>query len=230
MAAARRRSDRYRDRWRSDWAETVIHSQPGENAECPRSILPSVVDPNDDPIELVDSRHREWRDRFDAERDRVRDVLADRGLLARVHRIEHVGSTAVPGLAAKDVVDLDVVVADDAVADVSRAIEAALGGTRLENTDEWHPVFREHEGQRFNVHVFGLASPKWRISVATRDVLRARPALRAEYERVKRDLAADHDDLTAYSRGKSDLVVRLLRVAREADDLTFRFDVPEEPA
>jgi GrpB-like predicted nucleotidyltransferase (UPF0157 family) len=188
-----------------------------------------VVDPNADPIEVVDSRYDEWRERFAAERDRVRGTLAERGRAERVHRIEHVGSTALPGLAADDIVDLDVVVDDDAVPAVSRAIETELGGSRSENSGAWHPVFREHDGQRFNVHVFAASGEKWKVSVATRDVLSARPELRAEYERVKRDLAADHDDLTIYSRGKTEMVAHLLRVAREADDLAFDFTVPEAP-
>lgn len=185
-----------------------------------------MVDPNDDPIELAPSRHALWRERFLAERARVRDALADRGLAGRVERIEHVGSTAVPDLAAKDVVDLDIVVADDAVGAVSRALEADLGGTRMENDAEWHPIFRRHDGVRFNDHVFAASGGKWKVSVATRDVLRARPALREEYERLKRELAAAHDDLAAYSTGKTEFVGRVLDTARADDGLAFAFEVP----
>jgi GrpB-like predicted nucleotidyltransferase (UPF0157 family) len=186
-----------------------------------------MVDPNEDPVKLVAGRHEEWRVAFAAEQERIRDALAAGGLDDRVRRIEHVGSTAVPGLAAKDIVDLDVVVDDGAVADVSRTIVADLGGTRSTNSDRWHPVFREHDGQRFNDHVFGISARKWRVSVATRDVLRARPGLRDEYERLKRDLVEEHDDLESYSRGKTEFVERLLWVAREHDELTFGFTVPE---
>lgn len=186
-----------------------------------------MVDPNDDPIELTPSRHALWCERFLAERDRVRDALAARGLDDRTERIEHVGSTAVPDLAAKDIVDLDIVVADDAVGAVSRALESALGGTRLENSEGWHPIFRRHEGARFNDHVFAASGEKWKVSVATRDVLRARPDLRAEYEELKRELAASHDDLTAYSVGKTEFVGRVLDVARADDGLPFEFEVPD---
>ena len=65
------------------------------------------------------------------------------------------------------------------------------------------------------------------MSVATRDVLRARPDLRGEYERLKRDLAAEHDDLTAYSVGKSAFVARVLTVAREDEHLAFDFEPPD---
>lgn len=185
-----------------------------------------MVDPNADAIELVPSRFEAWHEHFAAERDRIRAALAPRGLTDRIERIEHVGSTAVLGLPAKDIVDLDVVVADDAVAAVSGALESDLGGTRVENSEQWHPVFRAHDGQRINDHVFAASGDGWKVSVATRDVLRARPRKRAEYERLKRELADDHDDLTAYSEGKSEFIGRLLQVAREDDDLVFGFTVP----
>ncbi|TYL38110.1 GrpB family protein [Natronococcus pandeyae] len=185
-----------------------------------------MVDTDDDPIELVPSNHETWSERFTAERDYVLEALSITGLEADCERIEHVGSTAVPNLAAKDIVDLDVVVADGAVSEVSRTLADELGGTRVENSDEWHPVFREHDGQRFNDHVFAASSDGWKHSVITRDVLAARPDLRAEYERLKRELAAEHDDLVAYSEGKTTFVRRVLEVARTDDDLTFDFSVP----
>ncbi|WP_121742525.1 GrpB family protein [Natronorubrum halophilum] len=185
-----------------------------------------MVNANDDPIELVPSRGEAWREQFVAERDRVYDALADASLEAAVERIEHVGSTAVPDLAAKDVVDLDIVVADDAARDVSRTLETELGGTRVENTEGWQPVFRCESGQRFNDHVFALSSDGWKISVATRDVLAADPALRAEYEALKRELAAKHDDLAAYSTEKTAFIERVLEVAETDDGFAFQFAVP----
>lgn len=187
-----------------------------------------MVDPNDDPIELTPSRYETWRTLFENERRRVSASLETNDLGDRVERIEHVGSTAIPELPAKDIVDLDIVVADDAVAAVSETIEAELGGTRLENTAGWQPLFRTHDGQRFNDHVFAAAGRKWKVSVVTREVLCSRPELRREYERLKRGLAHDHDDLTAYSRGKTAFVERVLRVGRDAADLTFDFTVPAE--
>ena len=188
-----------------------------------------MVDIHDDPIELVPSRYAEWRDAFEAERDRIWDVLEDAGLLESVVRIEHVGSTAVPGLAAKDVVDLDVVVADSAVAEVSRALESGLGGTRLENSEAWQPVSRQSAaGQRFNDHVFAVSSDRWKTSVATREGLRAYDDLRREYESLKRELAAETDDLIEYSDGKSALVGRILDRVREDASLSLGFDVPTD--
>jgi GrpB-like predicted nucleotidyltransferase (UPF0157 family) len=186
-----------------------------------------MVNPNDDPIELTTSQYEVWRERFTDERERLDDIVSSNGLDECVERIEHVGSTAVPDLPAKDIVDIGIVVEDSAVADVSRVLEIDLGGTRLENTSGWHPVFRLDDGQRFNDHVFAASGDKWKISVVTREVLRERPELRKEYGQLKRELALENNDLTTYSRGKSAFIGRLLRTGREADDLKFDFAVPQ---
>ncbi|WP_256300109.1 GrpB family protein [Haloarchaeobius salinus] len=185
-----------------------------------------MVDLHDDPIELVDSRHGTWVERYEAERGRVHDALAAAGLDDSIGRVEHVGSTAVLDLAAKDIVDLDVVVADGAVREVARAIVDRLGGTRYDNHDGWNVVPRRHGGQRFNVHVFAESSDGWKVSVVTRDVLRERDDLRAEYESVKRRLAGETDDLGEYSRGKTELVETVLDEARTGE-YDFGFVVPE---
>ncbi|WP_440990005.1 GrpB family protein [Haloarchaeobius baliensis] len=185
-----------------------------------------MVDLKDDPIELVDSRHETWVERYEAERGRLRDALAAAGLSDSIVRVEHVGSTAVPDLAAKDIVDLDVVVTDGTVREVATAIVHRLGGKRYDNHDGWNVVPRRHDGQRFNVHVFGESDDGWKVSVATRDVLRDRDDLREEYESVKRRLADDTDDLGEYSKGKTELVETLLDEAR-TETYEFAFEVPE---
>lgn len=188
-----------------------------------------MVDIYDEPIELVRSRYDEWRERFESERQRVMDVLAGCGLEESVVRVEHVGSTAVPGLAAKNIVDLDVVVSDDAVREVSQAIADELGGARMENTDAWQPVFRlADSGQRFNDHVFVESGDRWKISVATREGLRRYDDLRREYESLKRELAAETDDLTEYSVGKTELVGRVLDRVRDDESLDLNFEVPTD--
>lgn len=186
-----------------------------------------MVDFENEPIELVPSRYEEWRRAFVRERERIESVLAQRTLARSLERIEHVGSSAVPDLAAKDIVDLNVVVSDDRVDEVSDVIVTALGGTRVSNGPDWHPIFREEAGQRFNVHVFAASADEWRISVVTRDVLRSEPGLRSEYESLKRELAGVTDDLETYSRGKIGFLSRLLERARTSDELSYGFEIPE---
>jgi len=189
-----------------------------------------------DPIELVADRHGEWREQFRAERERLRGALAEHDLLDAVVRIDHVGSTAVAGLAAKDVVDVDVVVDDDAIAAVSTAVVDELGGDGHRNSEAWHPVFRRAkseadadagaDGRCVDVHVFARSADGWRASVATREALRADADLREAYERRERELAAETDDLSEYSVGKTDLVRRAVDLARGEGEPSVDFAVP----
>ena len=188
-----------------------------------------MVNPNDDPVELTPSQYEAWQERFTEERDRISESLATSDLKEEVHRIEHIGSTAVPDLAAKDIIDINVVVADDAVAPISRELETTLGGTRLENTASWHPLFRSHEGQRFNDHVFAASGTKWKVSVVTRDVLQKHADLSAEYEQLKRESSLKTDDLTTYSQDKTEFIEHLLQVAENHEDLEFDFEMPTKP-
>lgn len=186
-----------------------------------------MVDVNEDPLELVPSRHDAWVDQFIGERDRLEAVLDQHSLWYAVERIHHVGSTAVPDLASKDIIDLDIVVADDAVFDVARIIETELGGTRAENAPGWQPVFRQDAGQRFNDHVFASSNDGWKVSVVTRDVLRSDRELRREYERLKRQLSREYNDLEAYSVGKTAFMKELLSIARSDDEFDYEFAIPQ---
>ncbi len=139
--------------------------------------------------------------------------------------VEHVGSTAVPGLPAKDVVDLQVTVVDWAAVE---ALEPALssGGFPRRQDVNGDPVrpeldpdpaaWRKHmhlsadPGRAANVHVRVAGSTAARASVAFRDRMCADAQAREDYAALKRRLAERHgDDVDAYSEGKSDLVVRL---------------------
>ena len=184
-----------------------------------------MVNPHDDPIELVEPKYEEWRAQFEAERSRLSSLFERLNVQASVHRVEHVGSTALPQLQAKDIVDIDIIVADEAVSRISSAIESELGGTRHQNSDGWHPIFRQEAGQRFNDHVFGVSDPGWRVSVATKVVLRERPTLRRRYEQVKRREASATDDLVTYGKSKSAVVSELLEAAKESD-IEFAFEIP----
>jgi len=76
------------------------------------------------------------------------------------------------------------------------------------------------------VHVFARSADGWRASVATREALRADADLREAYERRERELAAETDDLTEYSVGKTDLVRRAVDLARGEGEPSVDFAVP----
>jgi GrpB-like predicted nucleotidyltransferase (UPF0157 family) len=146
-----------------------------------------LVEPtvHDDTIHLTDHDER-WGEWFARDADRIRRALGEDAL-----RIEHVGSTAVPGLAAKPVIDIVLVVADSS--DERSYVPAleAEGYTLRVREPAWfeHRLFKGPE-TALNLHVFSAGCPEIDRMVQFRDHLRADEADRELYERTKRDLAA----------------------------------------
>jgi len=137
--------------------------------------------PEPGPVTLVEP-DAAWAARFERERARILAALGD-----RVLAIEHIGSTSVPGLAAKPVVDIDVAVADpeDEAAFVPD-LEAA--GYVLRVRDPGHRMLRTPE-KDVHVHVFARGDEAMAHDLRFRDRLRASPEDRAAYETRKRELA-----------------------------------------
>jgi GrpB-like predicted nucleotidyltransferase (UPF0157 family) len=159
-----------------------------------------------------------WAARGRAMAGRLDELLAP----WRTTPTEHVGSTAVPGLPAKPVLDLQVAVPGFAVtADVLLALAP----------DGWHPVppeldrrpwrrfFVLPDGDRRVAHLHLLLADgdRWRDQLVFRDALRADPRLAADYATTKCALAAAHpDDREAYTAGKGEFVRRV------TDEFAFR--------
>jgi GrpB-like predicted nucleotidyltransferase (UPF0157 family)/ribosomal protein S18 acetylase RimI-like enzyme len=152
-----------------------------------------------------------WPRRFELERARIGAAL---GGVAR--RIEHIGSTAVPGLAAKPIVDALVAVGD--VYD-SSAFEPALvgAGYELRVREPEHRMFRTPE-RDVHVHVWDVRDPEVDRHLAFRDRLRASPDDRERYEQLKRTLAQrDWSDMNHYAEAKRSLVAEILARAAAPD-------------
>lgn len=145
--------------------------------------------------------------------------------------IEHVGSTAVPGLAAKPVIDCDVVVAE---ADVPAASQVLVGlGFRplgeLGIPLRW--AFKEPRRLAgTNTYVIVAGSLSLRNHLAVRDLLRADPVLRAEYAAVKRQVGAVAADIDEYGRGKNAIVQRILEAAGLTDAERAAVDANQVPS
>src|SRR5437667_7478569 len=137
------------------------------------------------PIELVDYDPR-WPELFRREAKRIRAALGDGAL-----RIEHTGSTAVPGLAAKPIVDIVLVVPDSSDEEsYVPALEAAGYVLRIREPDWYeHRCFKGPD-TNVNLHVYSPGCPEIERTVLFRDRLRANRADRELYERTKRELAA----------------------------------------
>ena len=150
-----------------------------------------------------------WPVKFDAERHLLEAILAP--WLAGP--IEHIGSTAIPGLCAKPVIDI---MAPVPSLDASRAaIAAAAAGGYVYfpyKPDVMHwfckpsPEYRTH-----HLHMVPIGSPLWKDRLAFRNALRGNPALAAEYSALKTRLAVEfRQDREAYTDAKTPFVERVL--------------------
>ena len=143
-----------------------------------------------------------WPGLFEAESARIQAALGD-----QVTRVEHVGSTAVPGLGAKPVVDIQVSVRSmlPRSAYVEPLVQLGYRWALDPWTDQHEFFSRDEDGQRgFHIHVCGENSDWERRHLAFRDWLRNHPEDSTAYERLKRDLADRHPrDPYTYTDEKS---------------------------
>jgi GrpB-like predicted nucleotidyltransferase (UPF0157 family) len=150
-----------------------------------------------------------WPDLFGREERRIRKLLGDAAI-----SIDHVGSTSVPGLAAKPIIDIDLVVPDSAdEAGYLPALVAA--GYRLTVREpNWHE-HRMFKGPdtNINLHVFSPGCPETIRHRAFRDWLRGHPVDRDRYAATKRAIAAGTEDIRAYSEAKNEIIDDIYRRA-----------------
>lgn len=164
-----------------------------------------------DPVEVV-PYDPGWPLAFARWRDRLAGALGD-----GARRLEHVGSTAVPGLAAKPVIDIQVSVPD---ADDEDAFRPALErlGLPLRTREPGHRYFRPPPGRprEVQVHVCDAGGEWERIHLLFRDYLRAHPAACEAYAVLKQGLARRfRGDRVAYNEGKSGFILDALEKAEE---------------
>lgn len=150
-----------------------------------------------------------WPERFEAEKRRI---VAALGPVAR--RVDHIGSTSVPGLAAKPIVDIDLSVPDpDDEAAYLPALERA--GYRLRVREPGHRMVRTPELD-VHVHVCAEGSDWERRLLLFRDRLRADEADREAYAALKRGLAGrEWPDMNLYAEAKGPLIAEITARAEE---------------
>ena len=145
-----------------------------------------------------------WPASFEREAQAIRDALGP-----LVTRVDHIGSTSVPGLAAKPVIDIQVSVASLIPREPYAAPLVALGYEHvIDPIDAQHEFFskgyRDESGPRVHIHVCEAGSGWERRHIDFRDQLRADPGDATAYEKLKRELAARHpNDIYSYVEGKS---------------------------
>lgn len=155
-----------------------------------------------------------WADEYERERGRIAAAVGD-----RVQGIEHVGSTAIPGVCAKPVIDIAIAIPTLDTADALAPALAELGydypgdigipGERI--------FGRGSTARTHLVHAVAAGGAEWRHYVEFRDALRVNRTLATEYHSLKVRLAREFpEDCVAYTRAKSEFIDRVLRLADPA--------------
>jgi len=166
-----------------------------------------------DPVIIVDYDPR-WPQRYDAERGQILTAIGP-----WTAAIEHIGSTSVPGLGAKPIIDI--MVAIRSLDDAAHCIEPlrALGY-------RYHPEFEDtlperryfNRGPRddhYHLHMVEPTSGFWERHLLFRDYLRTHRETAQEYERLKRALAAQYrDDRSGYTDAKTEFITTIEQKAR----------------
>jgi len=153
----------------------------------------------------------QWPQLFAREADRIRAALG-----RRAQRIEHTGSTSVPGLAAKPTVDILLAVADSADEDAYVPPLEAAGYSLHIREAAWyeHRMFKASD-RDVNLHVFSNGCSEIDRVLLFRDWLRSNAADRDLYARTKRSLAEkEWKDVDSYANAKTEVIEEIIRRAR----------------
>jgi GrpB-like predicted nucleotidyltransferase (UPF0157 family) len=148
-----------------------------------------------------------WRERYSRLEGEIRDKLGDDAL-----RIEHVGSTAVPGLIAKPIIDIVLVVADSAQEEAYVPVLASAGYVLDAREPDWfeHRYLRGGDGD-VNLHVFSAGCSEVDRMLRFRDRLRSNAGERDLYATAKRALAArDWPDVQDYADAKTGVISEIV--------------------
>ena len=167
-------------------------------------------------IEIVDYDPR-WPEQFQAHASTIALTLGAVAL-----RMEHIGSTSVPGLAAKPIIDILVVVENSGDEGYYLpALEAAGYVLRVREPD-----FHEHRMLRtpardVHIHVFSAGSTEIERYLTFRDRLRCNAVDRQRYETKKRALATQSwSDMDAYANAKTEVIEGIIAAARVAGEIS----------
>lgn len=166
------------------------------------------------PAVVVQPYSADWPRHFDAVRNELRGVFTSVDVA-----IEHIGSTSVPALAAKPVVD--VLIGAPSLAHIEHRITllSALGYEYVAKYEAELPMRRYFVkspmlSPRIHVHAVVTGSTIWREHLAFRAALRTNAALRSEYQELKLQLAARFaDNKAAYTEAKDPFIKAVLRTA-----------------
>jgi GrpB-like predicted nucleotidyltransferase (UPF0157 family) len=163
----------------------------------------------DRPVTIVDY-NAQWREMFKQERARIMEAVG-----AHLIALEHIGSTSVPGLDAKAIIDM---MAGVMTLDVYRRCVEPLSALGYEYVPDYEDELPERRYFRRRVdgiathhlHMVVINGPFWERHILFRDYLRAHRDVARQYARLKRDLAAQYGtDRRAYNAAKTEFITSI---------------------
>lgn len=165
-------------------------------------------------IVVLEDYNPKWKELFEEEKKILEEVLKEKAV-----RIEHVGSTAVPGLKSKPIIDICVVV---------KNLEDAREFEELLKPLDYH--FREHQGvddryfyakgpeenRTHYVHCETEDSKSYQNHILFRDYLRNHPKYIKEYAKIKEELEKEYKNIRSeYTKGKADFISKVIELAKK---------------
>lgn len=171
-----------------------------------------LIDPHGDLLGLEASAVRlrgssaRWRELYEEEATRIRAVLGN-----LIVDIQHFGSTSIPGVKAKPIIDILVGVARLADGEQCIPLLESIGYEYVPETGiPGDFTFGKRARRTHLVHVVEFGSINWRGNLKFRDALRADPALAVIYERLKLSLSEQFQDRASYTAGKSEFILEVV--------------------
>lgn len=158
---------------------------------------------------IIEDYDPRWPDRFARETARLRPILGEAA------KLEHFGSTAVPGLAAKPVIDILAGIDGDLTEKLQEQL-MALGYTFSRKNADWWAFFRKGMPRTHHLHIIDLSREEgrlhWQKELGFRNALRKSQKLRTAYETLKHGLANRFsNDRPSYEAGKTDFITDVVR-------------------
>lgn len=157
------------------------------------------------PVTIVDY-DPQWPILYEEEKARVLDVAGD-----RILAIEHIGSTAVPDLCSKPIIDIMAGVEGEAVADECVRLLATISYDDVtpepETPDWYYCLGKGFHSVGYHLHLVRSGSYDWERHILFRDYLRANPETAREYDVLKRSLASEYgSDRLGYTEAKTEFI------------------------
>jgi len=153
-----------------------------------------------------------WADKFEAEKIKLKEIFSNKAIAS-----EHIGSTSIPGLSAKPIIDIAVLIEkrDDGDNFIETVSRLGYQYDKLNSSGERH-FFRKGNPTEFHLSIaYQDKGSFWERQILFRDYLRSYPDSRGEYQSLKESLLKDNPTgKGSYLSGKSDFVSRVLALAK----------------